>query len=165
MEQYPIVPQHVKAWCEKEQNCRYKWSCKFSHCGKDGVDWHKAGFRKTEEQIQAYINAMERGAPEAPYYRPSSDKQPPSPPRRNVPRRVPQTDPAQVTQVKRGRDLSQERLQSRERRNALEGVIMEATEKLRDQKSTEEERATAIREIQRATEELKKEAMDGAPRN
>jgi hypothetical protein len=165
MEQYPIVPQHVKAWCEAGQNCRYRWSCKFIHCAKDGVEWHKAGFRKTEEQIQAYINALERGAPEAQYYRPSADKQPPSPPRRNVPRRVPQTDPAQVTQVKRGRDLSRERLNNRERRNALEGVIMEATEKLRDQKSTEEERATAIREIQRATEELKKEAMDGAPRN
>jgi hypothetical protein len=77
---------------------------------------------------------------------------------------VPPAESAQ-TQVKRGRDLSRERLNNRERRNALEGVIMEATEKLRDQKSTEEERATAILEIQRATEELRKEAMDGAPRN
>ena len=107
---------------------------------------------------------MEGGAPEAPYYRPEpSNIRPPSPPKKNVPRRL--TEKAQVTQAKRGRDQSRERQISRERRHELEEIIVEATQKLRDQASTEAERATAIREIHEATKDLGNEKMDGAPRN
>ena len=142
-----MVPQHTKAWCDKGENCDYKWNCKFKHCGKDGSTWYKMGVFKNPQQIQAYEEAERRGVPEAPYHRPTGS-----------PRRQPAAHPplGQASNAKKTGEMNQERLRIKNRLKELQEVLVRETCKLSDPQSTAEDRAEAIRVITQTTTEMTK---------
>ena len=104
------------------------------------------GFTKTPQQLQAYEEAERAGAAEAPY------NKPPGSPRRQPTRH--QTESA--SSAKKPGDMSkydQERLKNQERIKELHEITVQATMKLSNPKSTEEDREEAVLMIQQATEE------------
>jgi len=140
-----MMPQHVKAWCEQGENCDYRWNCKFKHCGNDGTTWYKMGFMKTLQQIQAYEEAERRGAPEAPYYRPTGS------PRRQP---APKYQHGPASDAKKPGDMNQERLRTKNRLKELQEILVRETCKLSNARSTYEEKLEAARVIQQITTEM-----------